>query len=121
VRSLATWVLTVIVALAFLGASFAKFTASPSMVTLFQSFNYPLWFMYVTGVLELAGAVLVLIPQRAIAGATLLSVIMAGAIISHLTHGQVAASAVPVVLLALCILVGGVNARVNRRVAASSQ
>jgi putative oxidoreductase len=110
-RLLATWVLSLILALAFLGAAFAKFTAQPSMVTLFQSFNYPLWFMYVTGVLELAGAVFVLIPRFAVVGAGLLSAIMVGAIVSHLTHGQTGVIVVPLVLLALSMLVGRLRSR----------
>jgi putative oxidoreductase len=104
-RSFATWVLSIIVALAFLGAAFAKFTYQPSMVTLFQSFSYPLWFMYVTGSLEVAGAVLVLIPRFAIFGAGLLSAIMVGAISSHVSHGQ-AGAIVPLILLVPTILVG---------------
>lgn len=105
-RNVVTWTLSGLLALAFLAAAAAKLTGQPIMVTEFETFGLPLWFMYVTGLLEVAGAVLVLVPRLAFAGAGLLVFIMLGAITAHLTHGQAAMIGAPVLLLVVAIAVG---------------
>jgi putative oxidoreductase len=105
-RTVATWILTVLLALAFLGAGGSKLASQPMMIATFNGFGYPQWFMYVTGVIEIAGAVLVLVPRVAFIGAALLVCVMVGAIFSHLTHGQAAKVPLPLVLLALAVAVG---------------
>jgi hypothetical protein len=42
------------------------------------------WFRYLTGAIEVAGAVLLLIPSAAAYGAAVLAVTMVGAVITHL-------------------------------------
>jgi putative oxidoreductase len=93
-----SWVIAVLLALAFSGAALAKLTAQPMMVAEFTLFGYPLRLMYVIGALELICAGLVLWPRFSTIGAGIISCIMIGALFSHLTHGQ-AAYAPPVVLL----------------------
>jgi len=105
-RNIVTWVLSVLLAVAFLGAGAAKLTGQPMMVAEFTTFGFPIWFMYVTGILEIIGAVLVLIPRLAFAGAALLVCVMVGALASHLTHGQAGMIAAPLVLLIIAIAVG---------------
>jgi uncharacterized membrane protein YphA (DoxX/SURF4 family) len=105
-RNIVTWILSVLLALAFFGFGLAKLTAQPMMVQSFESFGYPLWFMSVTGVLEIVGAVLVLVPRFAFVGAGLLVCIMVGALFAHLTHGQVEKIVAPLVLLVLAAVVG---------------
>ncbi len=58
------------------------------------------WFRYVTGILELAGAVLIVVPRTRSIGAALLATIMLGAITAHLFILHVPPTA-PVVLLLL--------------------
>jgi len=105
-KAAVTWIFSVLLALAFLGAGLAKLTAQPMMVGEFQTFGYPLWFMYVTGLIEIAGAIFVLAPRFARIGAGLLVCVMIGALISHLSHGQAAMIGVPVILLLLALAVG---------------
>jgi putative oxidoreductase len=105
-RTTITWVLSILLAIAFLVASFVKITAQPVMVQGFTAFGFPVWFLYVTGFIELAGAILVLLPLFAGIGAALLSCVMVGAIFTHLTHGQAAQAVVPLILLALALTVG---------------
>jgi putative oxidoreductase len=62
--------------------------------------------MYLTGALEIACAVLVLIPRFAGIGAALLVCTMIGAIFSLLGHGLAAMVAPPVVLLILAFALG---------------
>jgi uncharacterized membrane protein YphA (DoxX/SURF4 family) len=105
-RNIVTWVLSVLLALAFFGAGLAKLTTQPMMVQEFTAFGFPLWFLYVTGTLEITGAVLVLVPRVSFIGAGLLICIMVGALLSHLTHGQAAMIGAPLVLLILAAVVG---------------
>jgi uncharacterized membrane protein YphA (DoxX/SURF4 family) len=104
-----TWVLSILVALAFLGAGLAKLSGAAMMRAEFGIFGYPLWFMYLTGTLEIVGAALLLVPRLAGAGAALLSCIMVGAIFSHLTHNQAGMTVAPLVLLVLAAVVGSLR------------
>ena len=108
-RNVITWVLSVLVALAFLGAGLAKLASAPMMAAEFALFGYPVWFMYLTGALEILGAGLLLAPRLAGAGAALLSCIMVGAIASHLIHGQAAMAVAPFVLLILAAVIGSLR------------
>jgi putative oxidoreductase len=78
------WVLQGFATLAFLGASSAKLLGKPEMVALFETIGVGQWFRYVTGILELSGAVLLLIPKTRSAAAVLLATVMVGAIATHL-------------------------------------
>jgi uncharacterized membrane protein YphA (DoxX/SURF4 family) len=105
-RTITTWILSGLLALAFFAAGITKLAGLPMMVQEFQTLGLPIWFLYVTGLLEVIGASLVLVPRLAYAGAALLSCIMVGALIGHLTHGQAAMIGAPLFLLLLAIVVG---------------
>jgi len=100
VRLITLWTLSGLVALAFLGAGGAKLAGAAAMVELFDKVGRGQWFRYFTGLLEVAGAIGLLIPRYAFYAAGLLVVVMVGAIIAHLSVlGTSPAS--PVVLLIL--------------------
>ena len=105
-QRIVTWVLSGLLALAFFGAGLSKLTGQVMMVHEFSLFGFPLWFMYVTGVIEIAGAVLVLVPRFAYVGAAALVCVTTGAVFSHLTHGQAGMIGLPLVLLILAAVVG---------------
>jgi uncharacterized membrane protein YphA (DoxX/SURF4 family) len=105
-RTIVTWVLTIMLAAAFCGAGGAKLTGAPMMVHEFELLGLPLWFMYVTGTLELIGAIALLVPRTAGIAAALIVCIMLGALLGHLTHGQFAMIGAPVVLLIIAVAVG---------------
>jgi uncharacterized membrane protein YphA (DoxX/SURF4 family) len=105
-RLIVTWIVTILLALAFLGAGVTKLMGLSMMVSEFGILGYPLWFMYLTGSLEIVAAVLVVLPRFAALGAALIVCIMVGALYSHLTHGQAAMIGAPVVLLILAITLG---------------
>jgi uncharacterized membrane protein YphA (DoxX/SURF4 family) len=82
--NVALWVLQIATA-AMLGmAGFAKLTGAPEMIALFDAVGVGQWFRYVTGALEVLGAVLLLVPALAGAGALLLASVMLGAVLTHL-------------------------------------
>lgn len=105
-RTIFLWVYTVLLFFAFIGAGAAKLAGQAVMVEQFHSFGYPLWFMYLTGAIEFACAIVVLIPRYAHVGAGILACVMAGAIVSHLTHGQASMVVPPALLLILALVVG---------------
>jgi putative oxidoreductase len=98
--SVALWVIRGLLALAFVAAGGAKLYGVPMLVAEFEHIGLGQWFRYVTGGLEITGAILLLFPQKAVFGALLLICIMVGAVITHLF--VIGGSAVPaIVLLAL--------------------
>jgi putative oxidoreductase len=83
--NIVTWVLCVLVSAEFLYAAGLKLIGNPAEVSLFAAIGWGQWFRYFTGLLELWGAVILLIPGRSRRGALLLSVVMLGAITFSLT------------------------------------
>jgi putative oxidoreductase len=99
-RLITLWILSGLVALAFLGAGGAKLAGAAAMVELFDKVGRGQRFRYLTGLLEVAGAIGLLIPRYAFYAAGLLAIVMVGAIIAHVTVLGTS-PAVPVVLLIL--------------------
>src|SRR5947209_1786970 len=100
-RTVTIWVLSVLTAVAFFGAGGAKLAGAAPMVAVFEKVGVGQWFRYVTGALEVIGAIGLLIPRYAFFAAVLLVMVMIGAVISHLAllGGSPVA---PIVLLVLC-------------------
>ena len=98
------WTLQVLVALAFVGAAAGKLLGSPDMIALFDAVGVGQWFRYATGLLEVLGAALLLVPGKAVFGAVLLACVMVGAVVAHLTVLHSAPTA-PLVLFALTALI----------------
>ena len=78
------WGVQGVLALEFLFVGGAKLWGMREMVELFTALGVGQWFRYVTGILELTGAVLLLVPGRGRAGAALLATVMFGAMMAHL-------------------------------------
>jgi putative oxidoreductase len=99
-RLITLWILSGLVALAFLAAGGAKLAGAAAMVAVFDKVGLGQWFRYFTGFLEVAAGIGLLISRYAFYAAVLLAIVMVGAIIAHLTvlGGSPAA---PVVLLVL--------------------
>lgn len=105
-RNVVTWVLSIVLALMFLFAGGIKLSGQPAAAEMFMRFGFPLWFMYLTGAIEVGSAILVLVPRLAPVGAGLLVCVMIGAIFTHLTHGQLPMIVIPIALLLIAIAVG---------------
>jgi putative oxidoreductase len=83
-RHIALWTLQIAMAGMFLFAGGLKLTGAPEMVAVFDAVGLGQWFRYLTGTIEIAAAVALLIPGLAIWGALLLVPTMVGAIATHL-------------------------------------
>src|SRR5882672_12915369 len=66
------WVLQIAAAGMFLMVGFLKLSGDPQLVGLFEAIGLGQWFRYLTGSLEVLGAVLLLVPRLSGLGASLL-------------------------------------------------
>ena len=82
--NIALWALQILTAAAFLASGGAKLAVAGRMVETFDKIGRGQWFRYLTGFLQVAGAIALLVPGYAFYGAALLAVVMAGAVASHL-------------------------------------
>jgi putative oxidoreductase len=87
VRRIALWCCQAALALMFLFAGAAKFT-SPMWPRMFTRWGYPDHFYLVVGAIEVAAGLALLVPRLASAAALTLLVVMAGAGLTHLRHGE---------------------------------
>ena len=103
-KNRAVWGVRILLALAFGAAGAAKLAGVPMMVATFDAIGWGQWFRYVTGAIEVLGAVLMLIPATGLLAGLLLGGTMVGATVSHLL--VVPGSPVPAFVLgSLCALV----------------
>lgn len=105
-----SWGLRGLAAAAFLAAGGAKLAGVPMMVAIFDQIGAGQWFRVLTGTVEVAGAIAVLVPATAAFGALLLSVTMVFAVLTHLF--VIGGSPLPAILL---LLVTGTVAWLHRR------
>lgn len=99
-RIITLWTLSGLVGLTFMAAGGAKLAGAAVMVDLFDKVGIGQWFRYVAGALEVASGIGLLFSRYAFYAAVLLTTVMAGAIIAHLTVLGTSPAA-PVVLFVL--------------------
>src|SRR2546430_10636559 len=104
-RSTTVWVLSALLAALYLFTGGTKLAGMQMAVEEFARYGYPDWFRLAVGAAEVTGAVLLLVPRAALYGAIMLSVVMIGATVTHLTHQEAPNAVVPIVLLVLLAFV----------------
>jgi putative oxidoreductase len=98
---LATWLPRIAIAVAFTGIGVSKFR-DPMWVRLFAQIGFGQWFRYFTGAMQIAGALLTLVPRASAIGIAMLAATMAGAVITWISFGQPFVTIIPgAILLAL--------------------
>ena len=104
-RRIGSWVLQGIVATAFFAAGAAKLAGAAYMVQLFEQIGLGQWFRYVTGVVEVTGALALITPGLASLGGLWLGGTMIFAVVTHvfLLHTNPAPAIVLGVLNALIV------------------
>ena len=100
-RTIALWVLQVLVAFQLAGGGLLKLSGDPAMVEMFAAIGVGQWFRVVVGALELAGALGLLIPRLAGLAALGMSGLLVGATAANLFILH-AAPWLPIGLLLLC-------------------
>jgi putative oxidoreductase len=77
------WILQIGAAGMFLMVGFLKLSGNPQLVGLFEAIGLGQWFRYLTGTLEVVGAILLLIPRVSGLSALMLAGVMACAVVTH--------------------------------------
>jgi len=78
------WVLQIGAAAMFIFAAIPKLMGVPQVVAMYNLIGLGQWFRYLTGAMEIGGAILLLIPRLSGVGALVLLCVMIGAVFTHL-------------------------------------
>ena len=109
----AVWLLTVLLGAMFAFQGASKFFTDSVWTKAFAHWGYPVWFRVLIGVIEISAAILILVPQLAAYGATMVIAIMIGGIATNLragTPGQVVAEVVWIVMASIILVIRRRNA-----------
>jgi uncharacterized membrane protein YphA (DoxX/SURF4 family) len=79
------WILAVLLAVVFVFAGGAKLLGARAMVQEFAQIGIGQWFRYFTGILEVSGAIGVLIPKYRFAAALQIAAVMVGATAANIS------------------------------------
>ncbi len=82
----AVWATTLFLAAVFLLAGWTMVTGNAAWDR--YQVHYADWFLKTVGIIAIASALLLLIPKTAWIGASMLAVLMVGALVTELLHGQ---------------------------------
>jgi hypothetical protein len=91
--------LRALLTITFVAAAGAKLSGVEMMVVTFDTIGLGQWFRYLTGIVEIVGAVLLWVPNRQVVGSALLGATMVGAVLAHLLI--LGPSVVPAIVLGL--------------------
>lgn len=95
------WVLSA----TFIVSGLLKFSGSPLLSESFVNWGYPAAFVYLVGIVELAGGLLLVNRHTAFFGGIVLALEMFAAFFTHFVHGEAIVAIVPLALMSMLILV----------------
>jgi uncharacterized membrane protein YphA (DoxX/SURF4 family) len=81
-------IMSILLALIFLASGLAKLASLEFELVAFERWGYPIWFMYLIGVIEVGGGVGLLIQRFSAAVSAALALMMIGAIGTHVIHSE---------------------------------
>jgi len=120
-RSLGTWALRVILGLLFAAIGYTKLSGTGNTIEYFAAIGWGQWFRYLTGSMDIVGAVLLFVPQLTRYGALLLTCSVGLATLISLTvlrgnptWGRPDLVVVPLIITLLTVLLGWLT-RAHRR------
>jgi putative oxidoreductase len=99
-----TTALWILLGFFFVVAGGKKLLGQEAQIDSFFRWGYSLWFFYLIGAIELAGGIGLFISQLRFIAALVLSLTMAGAFLTHLRAGEMAAVPIPLALLFLLLI-----------------
>ncbi len=94
-------VVTVLLTLAFLGSGIMKLMGVEQSRQGFENWGYPIFFMYLIGLCEVAGAVGLWLRRFSYAAKVCFIILMAGAVLTHLVFDTVKDAVPPIILIIL--------------------
>jgi len=117
IRLVAIWTLTVIVGLFFVLAGFSKLAgaAGNDWAVRLSHWGYPAGSRYVIGGIEILAGLGLLVPPLKRFAAVWLMAVMAGALLTHLRHGELIRVLPPLILGGLLFLLYSWQPRASRK------
>jgi putative oxidoreductase len=111
-----TWPLRIVLALAFLYFGIVKFPSDPGSpwVHVFEMIGVGQWFRYCTGIIEVVGGLLLLVPSATYVAVAMLASAMVGALLTHVVFMGFQPASVVVSVLLLSVLTIGWRYRSTR-------
>jgi uncharacterized membrane protein YphA (DoxX/SURF4 family) len=94
-------VVTVLLSLAFLLSGIMKLTGAEQIRQGFEHWGYPIFFMYVIGICEVAGAIGMWLRRFSYAAKVCIIILMAGAVLTHLAFDTFKEAMAPIILIIL--------------------
>ena len=94
-------VLAVLLTIAFLMSGIMKLTGAEQIRQGFENWGYPIFFMYIIGLCEVAGAIGLWLRRFSYAAKVCIILLMAGAVLTHLVFDGVGDAVPPIILLIL--------------------
>lgn len=105
ITSMLVWLLTILLAIAFTLAGGVKLISAPPMVREFAQIGLGQWLRYFTGILEVSGAIGLLIPRARFWAALQIAVVMVGATFTNIAVLHLPDNArLTAILLAMALL-----------------
>lgn len=101
----------------FLFGAYGNTFLSEENAAAYAAWGYPDWFHYITAILELAAAILLIRAATRPYGAGLGALVMAAAVLTTLVNADYGHAVAPSVVLAVSLLVLGLSLTVRRRAA----
>jgi uncharacterized membrane protein YphA (DoxX/SURF4 family) len=102
------WLLRAIVAVSFIWIGKGKFEAHSHWIEIFERLGFGQWLRYFTGILQVGGGLLVLIPRTFAVGVIMLAITMVGAMGAWIFFlGVPLAAIIPGAILGGLLVVGG--------------
>jgi putative oxidoreductase len=87
-KRIVVWILIVLLAAEFTLAGASKLSPSSGWARMFVAWGFPAWFRVAVGATEIACALALFIARSRRWACAVLLVVMAGAALTHLTHGE---------------------------------
>jgi hypothetical protein len=106
-RAILAWLLAIF----FLVGAFGNTFVSPQIAADYARWGYPAGFHYLTAIMELAAAIMLIVRSLRFYGALLGSAVMAAAIATVVVHGEFSHAVPPAFVLGVCAIVATVTAR----------
>lgn len=100
-KTIVSWIIQILLAGLFVMSSLPKLTGDAETIANFERWGMPGKMYLVIGAFELLGAIGLVIPRLAGLAAAGLILIMAGALVTHLTHNEMSMAPVPLVVMIL--------------------
>ena len=114
IRTVVGRTVRLLLAIVFVGAGYKKLTDDPVMILLFQQIGFGKWFQYVTGIIEVAAALLLLLPSTVFIGGLLVAGTMSGAALVNLFTPGIEHATAKFVLAAVLLAAGAAVAWTRR-------